>query len=333
MDEIAEQTSTATGTAGAGSSTAAAVTDTTPTPRPGPAAMAGFVAGGFAMGSADLVPGVSGGTVALVLGIYDRLVAAVRQGASALARLARLDLRGFWTHLLAVEWAFLLPLVGGVLTAVVVLAGPLTHLLETQAVVMSAIFAGLVLGSVVVAHDELERRDTEVYGIVAAVAVAAFVLLGLRSAAVSEPSLVVFAAAGAVAICAMILPGVSGSFILLMLGMYAPVLEAVEERQWAVLAVFLAGATLGLGAFSTVLHWALSNHRDRVLAALVGLMLGSLRVLWPWPAGDVETNVGETALGAPTTDVLPALVGFVVATAVVVIVGRLTGDNADDLDR
>lgn len=290
---------------------------------PSAATIARYVVSGFAMGSADLVPGVSGGTVALVVGIYDRLVGAVRQGARALGRLARADVRGFWSGLLAVEWVFLLPLLAGIGLAIVALAGPLTHLLETQPVVMSAVFAGLVLGSVVIAHDELERRDPEIYGIAGVVAVLAFVLLGLRSASVSDPALPVFAAAGAVAICAMILPGISGSFILLMLGMYAPVLEAVEDREVTVLVVFLAGATVGLGSFSTALHWALAHHRDRVLAALVGLMLGSLRVLWPWPAGDVETHVGETALGAPTDDVVAALVAFVVGAALVVVVGRL----------
>ncbi|MCB1260173.1 MAG: DUF368 domain-containing protein, partial [Acidimicrobiales bacterium] len=128
-----------------------------------------------------------------------------------------------------------------------------------------------------------------------------FVVLGLREgtsddvvAQTADPAIWAFFGAGAIAICAMILPGISGSFILVMLGMYGPVLGAVTDRDVVSLGVFLVGAVIGLALFSQALHWALNRHYDTVMAVLIGLMLGSMRVLWPWPDG-----VDSTAIGAP----------------------------------
>jgi putative membrane protein len=172
-------------------------------------------------------------------------------------------------------------------------------------------------------------------------AVATFLLLGLRERTStdatgdgSEHSLLVFFLAGAVAICAMILPGVSGSFLLVLMGMYASVLGAVTDRDLAVLGVFVLGCVVGLGLFSQLLHWALEKHYDSVMAVLVGLMIGSIRVLWPWPDG-----VDSTALGSPEG---PVLVPVLLAVgAFVVVIGfdliarrfehRSTADEAADL--
>ena len=126
-----------------------------------------------------------------------------------------------------------------------------------------------------------------------------------------------FFVAGAIAICAMILPGISGSFLLVVMGMYAPLLTAVTDRDVLTLGVFLAGAALGLALFSQVLYVALQRYHDVMLAALIGLMAGSVRVLWPWPNG-----VDSTALELPQGDVLVALVAAAVAFAAVVVVGR-----------
>jgi putative membrane protein len=273
---------------------------------------------GFLMGSADVVPGVSGGTVALVVGIYERLVTEIRQGAHAASLLVRGDLRVGLAALRAVEWTFLLPLLGGILTAVVVLASGLEHLLETQPVAMSAAFAGLIAGSVVVAYTELNDRSVRIHLLLAAAAVVTFVLLGLRTGRFEDPSLVIVFGGGALAICAMILPGISGSFILLMLGLYEAVLGAVTDRDLAVIAVFGLGAVVGLGSFSTLLNWLLVRFREVVLAVLIGLMAGSLRVLWPWPAG--EDGVGDVALGAPTPAEVPMAIGLALVGAVGVIV-------------
>lgn len=278
--------------------------------------------GGFLMGSADIVPGVSGGTVALVIGIYERLVAQIRTGASAIGRAARGDLRTAIGELRLVQWRFLVPLLVGILTAIVTLASGLEHLLEEQPVLLSGLFLGLVAGSVVMAFREFERPPgprelTAMVGTAAAV----FALLGLRSGTVADPSLLVFFLGGAVAVCAMILPGISGSFILLMLGLYDAVIGAISDRDVVVAAAVGLGCIIGLALFSTLLHWLLANHHALVLAVLIGIMAGSLRVLWPWPAG--EAGVGDATLGAPDGQVVAAIALAVVGFALVVGIARV----------
>lgn len=296
----------------------------------GPRTMATTYAGGFLMGSADIVPGVSGGTIALVLGIYERLIANIRQGARAASLLVRLDLPATLRALRHVEWSFLLPLLLGVGTAVVTLATGLEHLLENEPVYLSAAFAGLIVGSVVISYQELEERTVRIHGLLVASAIATFVLLGLRSGRFEDPGLPIIFAGGALAICAMILPGVSGSFILLMIGLYEGVLSAVRDRDLAVIAVFAIGAVFGLATFSTLLNWTLRRYREAVLAILIGLMAGSLRVLWPWPAE--PDGVGTTALGpAVAGEVVPA-VGLAVAGALFVIVVALVARTVSEAD-
>jgi len=296
---------------------------------------------GFFMGAADIVPGVSGGTVALVFGIYRRLVATIRAGSLAIGSLLRLDVRGCVERLREVDWGFLIALLAGIGTAVLALSHLIETLLEDHPESMSGLFLGLVAGSVVIAWKLVERRDSRRALVMAAAAVLTFVLLGLRGgtseesvAQVTDPSLLVFFGAGAVAICAMILPGISGSFLLVTLGMYSAVLSTVNERDLLPLVVFLLGCVTGLALFSQVLHWALEHHYDTVMAALIGLMLGSLRVLWPWPMG-----VESTALGAPEGPVLLPVVLMVVGAVVVLgvellserIEGRTVEDEIEDL--
>ncbi len=254
---------------------------------------------GFLMGAADIIPGVSGGTVALVLGIYERLVANVRTGAASLARLAKADLRGFWNTFAAIEWVFLGPLVIGIGVAVIAMAAPITWLLEHHPRPTAGVFFGLIAGSIMVAWHLLTERDMFRGVVMVATAAIAFFILGLRGGEVADPSLLAFFAAGALAICAMILPGVSGSFILLMVGMYQPLLESVHERSAGTLLVFIVGAIAGLALFSTLLNWLLDHHHDTMLAGLIGLMIGSLRVLWPWPDGTESTVLGRPDAQVP----------------------------------
>lgn len=277
------------------------------------------------MGTADLVPGVSGGTIALVLGIYERLVDSIREGSSALGSLLRADTSGFAAHLRRVEWLFLVPLLAGILLAVVSLASFLDHQLEQNPTILAALFFGLVLGSVAIAWRLLRDPGATHLVVAAAVGLGLFFLLGLgEETLVRDPSSLAYFGAGALAICAMILPGISGSLILLLVGMYAAVLDAVDQRELGVIAVFAAGAVVGLGLFSQVLHWALRRHHDVILAGLVGLMGGSLRVLWPWPDG-----VESTALGAPADDVFGVTVAAVVGFVAVFLVSRLA-EKEDD---
>ena len=277
------------------------------------------------MGTADLVPGVSGGTIALVLGIYERLVASIKAGSSALGSVLKGDLRGFREHLRRVEWLFLLPLLAGILLAVVLLARFLEHQLADRPTILAGVFLGLVLASIVIAWRILRRPRTSHLLIAGGVAVAIFVLLGAGEGRVaSEPALLVFFGAGALAICAMILPGISGSLILLMIGMYAPVLSAVTERSYGTLAVFAVGAVIGLALFSQILNWALERHHDAVLSGLVGLMAGSTRVLWPWPDG-----VESPRLAAPAADWPAAVMAALAGAVAVYLITRLSPEEPD----
>jgi putative membrane protein len=175
---------------------------------------------------------------------------------------------------------------------------------------MSAVFLGLVLGAAAVARHQFEAPPGgRLALLMLASAVVTAALLGLRPAGLEEPALLVLAAAAAVAVCAMILPGVSGAFLLLVLGVYEPVISAVADRDLLVIGVVLGGAVVGILSFSTLLNWLLRRAHDVVLAVLIGLMIGSARVLWPWPSG---TGVGDPTVGAPTGAVLvPAVAGLV----------------------
>lgn len=269
------------------------------------------------MGSADVVPGVSGGTVALVLGIYERLVATIHHGASAAGHLLRGDLRGVRERLGQVEWAFILPLLGGIAVAFVTLARVLEVLLEDHPVELAAVFFGLVAASVWVALGYLKQPEARLVPVALASAVITFLVLGLRGDEVTDPSLLVVFGAGALAICAMILPGISGSFILLMIGLYEYMIGALNDRDLLVAGVFILGAAIGLALFSSVLDRLLRDHHDVVLAAMIGLMVGSLRVLWPWPDG-----ADSAAIDAPPSgEWLIPLVLALAAAALVVAVG------------
>ena len=277
------------------------------------------------MGAADLVPGVSGGTIALVIGVYERLIASIREASSALAWLIRGRPSRFAEHMRRVEWLLVLPLLAGILLAVVSLASVLEHQLEMNPTIMAGGFFGLVVGSVFIAWRLVRRPLRRHLAIGLVVAVVLFVILGLGDdVTVSDPSLLAFFGAGALAICAMILPGISGSLILLLIGMYPAVLEAVNQRDFASIGIFAVGAIVGLAVFSQILHWALRNHHDDVLAGLVGLMAGSLRVLWPWPGG-----VDSAALGAPEGDLVPVLIAAVAGLGFVFLVARLAAARDD----
>jgi putative membrane protein len=269
---------------------------------------------GFLMGSADVVPGVSGGTIALVLGIYERLVHAIRTGASALGSLVRGRFGEALQRARAVEWNFLAPLLAGIGLAIVSLAALIEHFLEEEPTNTAAVFFGLVAGSILLAWRLVGRWNNRRVGTAVAVAVIAFAVLGLRSEEITDPATVLFFVAGAIAIIAMILPGISGSFILLMLGMYEAVLAAVNDRDLLVLGVFAVGAVIGLAAFSTLLDRMLRDHHDTVMAGLIGLMAGSLRVLWPWPDGTDTANLATPS--EPLIPVVLAVVGLVVVTVI-----------------
>ena len=259
------------------------------------------------MGSADVVPGVSGGTMALIVGIYERLIESVREGLSAPYYLVTGRVGDARRALAAVDWGLVLPLAAGVLTALVLAAGVIPDLLERYPERSRGLFFGLIVASIAIPWQALERRTGREALVALVAAVAAFLLVGLPALApATDPGVVRIFLSASVAICAMILPGVSGSFLLLALGMYEVTLEAVHDRDLGYVAVFGAGALVGLGLFSRLLTWLLAEKPDLTMAVLIGLMAGSLRALWPWqtenrgllpPGGDVAVVVGLAVLG------------------------------------
>jgi len=232
------------------------------------------------MGAADVVPGVSGGTIALITGIYDRLLAAL---ANADRHTLGLVLKGrigaAWSR---IDGAFLLSLMMGIGTAVLTLAGLIDWLLANHPLPLWSFFFGLVLASAVFLLVEELPGDRGKEWFIVLLGAALAVTIGLAPAGefIAGP-LGVFLA-GALAICAMILPGISGSFILLLIGMYEPIIAAVSGREFDTLLIFASGCAAGLLAFTQVLHWVLAHWRRATMALLTGFLLGSLIILWPW---------------------------------------------------
>lgn len=291
-------------------------------PRPPWPALAGWWWRGLLMGMADLVPGVSGGTVALVTRIYPRLVASLDTGAGAAVRLLRGDIRGAGGMLRKVEWRFIASLGAGAVMSVAALARAIEWLLAEQPVRTAAVFFGLMAGALAAAVGLFRRPTVAHLSLAAATGAVAFWGFGFQSAALSSPAWWNFFLAGALGVCAFILPGVSGSFLLLSIGMYQPVIRALTGPDVPALAVFALGLVLGLGAFSRFLNWLLARFHDRLLAVMIGLMAGSFRILWPWPYGlGDENGVGATVLGAPGSDwAVPVVLALVSAGAVVALV-------------
>ena len=279
---------------------------------------------GCAMGASDLVPGVSGGTMAFVLGVYQDLLDGIRSfNLDALRLVLRLRLRELEQH---IPLRFLLALGLGMVTAALSLAGLLSATMDdpTGRVYLFAFFFGLVSASIVAVGAQLRRSALTALVLVFG-ALVAFGIVNLVPASAESTPLNLFLA-GMVAICAMILPGISGAFILLILGHYDHVLRAVSERNIATMLIVGLGAIVGLAVFSRVLGWLLRNWPQLTIAGLVGFMVGSLWKIWPWKEcvasdldrhGDLrclqEQNLlpqGETLLPA----LLLLLAGFVLVT-------------------
>ena len=300
---------------------------TTPARETPPVLAAKQLVRGALMGSADLVPGVSGGTVALVLGIYRSLIDALHSGVAVIVKVLRGDMRGAWAALKDVPWLWILSLATGILAVVFFGAGPLTRLIENYPVELAGLFCGLIAAAVVICWRQLVDPHTRDFQVAGLAAVITFVLLGLSPAGSDDATVTapiwVFFIGGAVAITAMILPGISGSFLLLLMGLYAQVLGAVRDLNFLVIVVFALGCATGLAVSSTTLRWLLERHHDAVLAAMIGLMVGSIRILWPWPGGFTTAELGMPAEGELLVPTLLAVVGLVVVLGLDHVATRL----------
>jgi putative membrane protein len=231
------------------------------------------------MGAANVIPGVSGGTMALILGIYEELIDAIRSlNLKFLRLIALLKIRD---ALSSVSWPFLLPVGLGILLATLSLAKGLSWLLDNYTVIVWSFFFGLILSSIFTVGRVVKKWRTPTFVATGLGTVAAYFLFSLVPVATPDAPWFIFVS-GFLAICAMILPGVSGAYILVLLGKYHYILEAVNNKEFGTLLILTAGALVGLLSFVRVIGWVLKRYHDLTMAILIGLMLGSLRRIWPW---------------------------------------------------
>ena len=239
----------------------------------------GLAAKGFAMGAADLVPGVSGGTVAFITGIYDELLSTISGlGIGTLKDLYKEGLKVVW---IKYNLSFLAVLGMGLISAVIALSGSIHWLQAEYPTELRAFFFGLVLASAPLLSREVKHKTVRKYSMILLGVLIAVTITSLPPAVQSNSPLFL-TISGAIAICAMLLPGISGSFILLILGAYTPVITALSNFDILRIGAFAVGALIGLLSFSRVLSRILKNHHSTTIALLTGFLLGSLHVLWPW---------------------------------------------------
>jgi len=234
---------------------------------------------GMAMGAADVVPGVSGGTIAFITGIYDELLNSIRSAnLTALQLLLKGRFADLWAHM---NLAFVLVLGSGIALSLLSLSKLVLYLMEHQPILLWSFFFGLVLASIWSVGKQIERFGPGMVGLFVLGAAVAFWITTV-SPSQSPESWWFIMLSGAIAICAMILPGISGSFILLLLGKYRFILESLNEFRLGVILLFSVGMVVGITSFSHLLHWLLQRYRNFTIAVLAGFMLGSLNKVWPW---------------------------------------------------
>ena len=248
---------------------------------------------GMCMGAADVIPGVSGGTIAFIMGIYAELLDSIKSvNGEALKLLLKGKIGAFWKH---INGTFLASLFAGILISVFSLAKLMKYLLEFHPVPLWSFFFGLILASAVYILKGLDKWSLQnIISLLSGVAIGAFICLA--SPGQTPDALWFIFLSGAIAICAMILPGISGSFILLLLGKYAYVMEAVSTLNIPVLAVFAVGAGVGIVCFSHFLSWLLKKFYMLTIALLSGFMIGSLLKVWPWKVPGAQEGFDYPAL-------------------------------------
>ncbi|WP_302525702.1 DUF368 domain-containing protein [Phocaeicola barnesiae] len=274
---------------------------------------------GMAMGAADVVPGVSGGTIAFIVGIYDELINSIK---SINGESLKLFFTGKWIAFCKqINAAFLFSIILGIGISIFSLAKVITWLLTDHPVLVWAFFFGLVLASTwFVSKDIKEWNWKTILAFIVGAAVAYYITVA--TPAETPTNLLFIFLCGVIAICAMILPGISGSFILVLLGKYFFIMEAVKTFNIKIILVFAAGAFIGITTFSRLLSFALKHFRNITLSVLTGFMLGSLNKVWPWKE-TVQTYVDSHGVVKPLveTNILPNV--YVWEAAVLMVVGFL----------
>jgi putative membrane protein len=246
---------------------------------------------GVLIGIAEVIPGVSGGTLALITGIYSRLLNNIDLLFKSLRNISHPKIMA--RNLTALEWKFLLPVFIGMAIALITTASFMEGLLESNPIELRAVFAGLVAAGIYIPYKMSVKVNGDNWGLrdylLALIgALVAFFLTGLPQGEVSNPGPILIFFSAAIAICALVLPGISGSFLLLTIGMYSATIGALNDRDLQYLFIFALGALLGLASFVSLLKYLLNQRARPTLVLLAGLMLGSLRALWPWQGEDRE---------------------------------------------
>ena len=234
---------------------------------------------GMAMGAADVVPGVSGGTIAFISGVYEELIATLNS--INLNSLKTLKLQGVSATWKKINGNFLLALFGGILLSILSLSKLVAWLLHEEPVLLWAFFFGLVLASIIFVLKKINQWNSAVFLGLMLGGVFAYQLTQLNALGNSDSNWYLFLS-GAIAICAMILPGISGAFILVILGSYANVLQALNDKDIAKITIFMTGALIGILSFSRLLKWLFKRFKNMTLAVLTGFMIGALSKIWPW---------------------------------------------------
>mgnify|MGYP001578146105 CR=1 FL=1 len=235
---------------------------------------------GMAMGAADVVPGVSGGTIAFISGIYEELLTSISSiNFKTLKLLKKHGIKEVWK---VINGSFLLSLLLGIFISIVTLAQLISWLLEYKPILLWSFFFGLVLASILYIGKQITHWKISTVVLFIIGACVAYYITTLQPLVTENSSPLFLFLAGSIAICAMILPGISGSFILVLLGAYRPVLEAIDSKDFKLLAILAAGAIVGLLSFSKVLKWLFNHYKNLTLAVLTGFILGSLNKIWPW---------------------------------------------------
>ena len=278
----------------------------------------GVAAKGFAMGAANVIPGVSGGTIALLTGIFNELIGALNAllTPKAWKLLFKGSFREFWEY---IHGTFLLWLGAGVVASVFSLAKLMEYVLSHHPVQTWAFFFGLILVSAVFMLADLKgKKAVDVLWLAIGAAMGAAICLLSPSTTPDAPWFI--AICGAIAICTMILPGISGSFILVLLGKYDYIMGAVSNLDIPVLAVFAVGCVVGIVAFSKILHWLIAHFEKQTLLVLIGFTVGSLVKVWPW-ADKAAFQAANALTGCPEGElhILSAVICALVAAASVIV--------------
>lgn len=235
---------------------------------------------GIAMGAADVVPGVSGGTIAFVSGIYEELIETINK--VNLNTLKIFKEEGFKSMWQSINGNFLLALLFGIATSILSLAKAVKWLLENKPILVWAFFFGLVLASVIYIAKQIKNWNFATILVLISGSAIGYYITILPPMSSTYSSSLFFFLAGSLAICAMILPGISGGFILLLLGAYKPALDAVDDNDFKTIFLLIGGAIVGLLTFSRLLKWLFEKYRNTTLTILTGFVIGSLNKVWPW---------------------------------------------------